>query len=251
MLTVERHKLIIEKLKEKNVVTIQELVKLTNTSESTIRRDLAVLEKEKYLKRVHGGAERLRGKLTEPNVEEKSTKFIREKRIIAKHAANLIENGDCIFLDAGTTTFQMIDFLQEDQNIVVVTNGLHHIDKLIKKGIRSYIVGGYMKPTTGAVVGSGALFSINEYRFDKCFLGVNGIHRELGYTTPDPEEAAIKQRAIQLAGDTYVLADHSKFNEISFAKIADLSVASIITDQLEFEQQNLFLQKTNIEVVKK
>ncbi|WAA11970.1 DeoR/GlpR family DNA-binding transcription regulator [Fervidibacillus halotolerans] len=249
MLTVERHKLIIEKLKEKQVVTIQELVKLTNTSESTIRRDLAFLEKEKYLKRVHGGAERLQGKLAEPDVAEKSTKFIQEKRIIAKHAASLIEKGDCIFLDAGTTIHQMIDFLTKDQNIVVVTNGLHHIDKLLKKGIRSYVVGGFMKPTTGAVIGNGALLSMNQYRFDKCFLGVNGIHSEFGYTTPDPEEAAVKQRAIQLARDTYVLADHSKFNEISFAKIADISAATIITDQLQIEQQDLFLQKTNIEVV--
>lgn len=250
MLTVERHKLILEKLKEAQVVTIQQLVELTKTSESTIRRDLAVLEKEKYLKRVHGGAQRLQGKLAEPNLEEKASKFIQEKKAIAKHAASLIENGDCIYLDAGTTTFQMIDDIPEGEKIVVVTNGLQHIDALIKRGIRSYIIGGYMKPTTGAVIGTGALLSMNQYRFDKCFLGVNGIHGEFGYTTPDPEEAAVKLRALQLARDTYVLADHSKFNEISFAKIADLSAATIITDELASDQQDMFLQKTNIEVVK-
>ncbi|MFC0270766.1 DeoR/GlpR family DNA-binding transcription regulator [Metabacillus herbersteinensis] len=250
MLTPERHSLILQLLKEKNTVKIQELVEQTNTSESTIRRDLTQLEEDKFLKRVHGGAARLQGKLQEPDLVEKSAKNLHEKADIAKYAASLIEEGDCIFLDAGTTTVQMIDYLSEDQNIVVVTNGLTNIDPLMKKGIKTYLIGGYLKPGTGAMIGRGALNGLENYRFDKCFLGVNGIHSELGYTTPDPDEAFIKQSALQLARECFVLADDSKLGEISFAKIANLSAATIITNNVEEETLLIYQENTAIKVVK-
>lgn len=93
MLTPERHKLILQLVKEKGVVKIQDLVDMTETSESTIRRDLTQLEEGKYLKRVHGGAARLQGKLQEPSMSEKSSKNLQQKRQIAQYAANLVEEG--------------------------------------------------------------------------------------------------------------------------------------------------------------
>lgn len=233
MLTPERHRLILKALKEKESVKIQELVDLTNSSESTIRRDLTLLEEEKYLKRIHGGAALLQGKLKEPNIIEKSATNLQQKKYIAKEAASLVEEGDCIYLDAGTTTFQMVDYLPIDKEIVVVTNGLTMIDPLMKNGIKAYLIGGFIKPSTGAIIGRGALTSLELYRFDKCFLGVNGIHVEFGFTTPDPEEAAVKMAALQLSREKYVLADHTKFGEISFSKIAHLTEAKIITDEAE------------------
>ncbi|MCU9612938.1 DeoR/GlpR family DNA-binding transcription regulator [Caldibacillus lycopersici] len=250
MLTVERHNKILEQLKVKDAVTIQELVELTASSESTIRRDLLVLEEAKHLKRIHGGAARLRGMLAEPNLQEKTEKNREEKLAIAKVAASFVHPGDCIFLDAGTTTLAMIEFFQEGQNMVVVTNGFAQIDALIKKGIRSYIIGGLVKPTTGAVIGSSAVQSMEQYRFDKCFLGVNGIHPTFGYTTPDTEESSIKQQALRLAKQGYVLADHTKFNEISFAKIAELDEATIITDELDTALEAELMKITNVKVVK-
>ncbi|MCM3240225.1 DeoR/GlpR family DNA-binding transcription regulator [Heyndrickxia oleronia] len=247
MLEPERHQIILEALKIKNSVTLQELVKLTNSSESTIRRDLIQLEQEKFLKRVHGGAQRLQGKLQEPSMIEKSSKNLQEKRQISKYAGGLVEEGDCIYLDAGSTVFEMIPYLPT--NIVVVTNGLMHANELLEKNIKTYLIGGYAKPTTKAFIGRGALESLGHYRFDKCFMGVNGIHHQFGYTTPDPEEAMVKQLAISLTREAYVLADETKFSEISFAKIADLNEASIITNKLDPDTKEQLISKTNIKVV--
>ncbi|WP_312472644.1 DeoR/GlpR family DNA-binding transcription regulator [Neobacillus sp.] len=248
MLTPERHRIILQLLKEKDSVKIQEIIELTNTSESTIRRDLSQLEDQKFLKRIHGGASRLQGKLQEPSMVEKSSKNLHEKRLIAQYAASLVEEGDCIYLDAGSTVFEMIDLLPL-KNIVVVTNGLMHAAPLLYKGISTYLIGGLVKPNTNAFIGRGALASLDLYRFDKCFMGVNGIHPEFGFTTPDQEEAMVKQKAIALSREAYALADTTKFAEISFAKIADIHEASIITNELEDETKKQYLNRTSIKVV--
>ena len=248
MLTPERHRIILQLLMEKSIVKIQEIMELTNSSESTIRRDLSLLEEQRFLKRIHGGASRLQGKLQEPSMVEKSTKNLQEKRQIAKYAASLVEEGDCIYLDAGSTVFEMIDFLHI-KDIVVVTNGLMHVQALITKGIPIFTLGGYVKPKTNAFVGRGALASLELYRFDKSFMGVNGIHPQFGFTTPDQEEALVKEKAISLAREAIVLADSSKFSEVSFAKIADIHKAAIITNELEAEIEKQYITRTTIKVV--
>ncbi|QCJ43118.1 DeoR/GlpR transcriptional regulator [Bacillus sp. S3] len=248
MLTLERHRMILQLLKDKNIVKIQEIMELTNSSESTIRRDLSQLEEQKFLKRIHGGAQRLQGKLQEPSMMEKASKNLQEKRLVAQYAASLVEEGDCIYLDAGSTVIEMIEFLP-NKDIVVVTNGLMHVSSLLTKGISTYIIGGMIKQRTNALIGRGALASLDLYRFDKCFIGVNGIHPQFGFTTPDQEEALVKQKAVSLAREAYVLADHTKFAEISFAKIADIHEASIITNELEHEAEKLYENRTTIKVV--
>jgi DeoR family transcriptional regulator, fructose operon transcriptional repressor len=248
LLTPERHRVILQLLKERNVIKINEIVELTNTSESTIRRDLIQLEDEKFLKRVHGGAARLQGKLQEPSMSEKSSKNLQAKRQIAQYAASLVEEGDCIYLDAGSTILEIIDFLTM-KDIVVVTNGLMHVQLLLEKGIKTYMIGGYAKQKTNAIIGRGALLSLEQYQFDKCFMGVNGIHLQYGFTTPDPEEAMIKQKAISLAREVFVLADSSKFSEIAFSKVADINEAVIISNQIDKDTEQQYLSKTTIKVV--
>nr|WP_231505563.1 DeoR/GlpR family DNA-binding transcription regulator [Bacillus sp. EB01] len=248
MLTPERHQIILRLIKEKPHVKIQEICDITGASESTIRRDLTQLEQEKFLKRVHGGAERLRGKLQEPSMAEKSSKNLHEKIQIAKYGAGLAEPGDCIYLDAGSTIREMIPFFPE-KDIVVVTNGLMHIQPLMEKGIETYIIGGYVKQKTNAIIGRGAVESLDQYRFDKCFLGVNGIHHQYGYTTPDQEEAMIKQKALNMSREVFVLADSTKFTEIAFARVAELHEASIITNALDHELERHYSNKTEIKVV--
>ncbi|MGP7815589.1 DeoR/GlpR family DNA-binding transcription regulator [Niallia sp. 01092] len=249
MLTPERHRFILQLIKERNTVKTQELVEKTSASESTIRRDLTFLEQEGFLKRVHGGASRLQGKLTEPSMSEKTFKNLHEKKQIASYAANCIEAGDSIYLDAGSTVTEMIPFL-ENKDIVVVTNGLMHLQPLLEKGIRTYFLGGYVKENTKAMVGRGALVSLANYRFDKCFMGVNGIHPESGYTTPDQEEAMVKNLAMKLSREAFVVADNSKFSEVYFSKIADLSEAVIITNHLDETASDKYLRKTRIKVVR-
>ncbi|KHD86002.1 DeoR/GlpR family DNA-binding transcription regulator [Heyndrickxia ginsengihumi] len=249
MLTEQRHRMILELLKSKNIVSIQEFTAYTNSSESTIRRDLTQLEKKKLLKRIHGGAQRLHGKLQEPNIVEKTAQNTRVKEKIGLYAASLVEKDDCIYLDAGSTTMQMIQYLNPGNHMVVVTNGITLIPHLLAKGIKTYLIGGLVKPRTEAVIGSGALNDINGYRFDKCFLGTNGIHPKLGCTTPDPEEAILKSKALELSQEGFILADDSKFGEISFSKFAELSDVTIITNELEQEILSIYQEKTEIKVV--
>lgn len=248
MLTEERYAFILERVKEQEVVKIQELVDAIGASESTIRRDLTELEKKKFIKRVHGGARRLAGKLQEPTVGEKTSKNLQEKQRIAQYAASLVEEGDCIFLDAGTTTRHMLPFLP-DKEIVVVTNGLMHIEHLLTRGFKTYVIGGMIKPRTNAMVGRGALESMKDYRFDKAFMGTNGVHPEFGYTTPDPEEAQVKELAISLSREAYILADDSKIGEIAFAKFGEIKEAMLITNELDHVSESKYMNQTTVKVV--
>ncbi|MBP1968494.1 DeoR family fructose operon transcriptional repressor [Virgibacillus natechei] len=241
MLTTERHAIIIDLLKQKQTITIQEITEITAASESTIRRDLTELERQNKLARIHGGATWTERKQQELSVSEKSSQNLEAKMAIAKEAASLVQNGDCIYLDAGTTTFQMIPYLKE-KDIVVVTNGLTHIESLIEHEITSYLTGGKIKMKTRALIGPQAVQNLQRYRFDKCFIGINGFKFGIGYTTPDPEEAIMKQTAQNLSNQSYVLTDHSKYQKTNFAKISELEDATIITSNLS-ESDRLALQK--------
>ncbi|WP_226670043.1 DeoR/GlpR family DNA-binding transcription regulator [Metabacillus litoralis] len=245
MLVSERHQIILDLLKAKKNVKLQELVDLTNTSESTLRRDLDQLEKQNYLKRVHGGASLVQSKREEPSVNEKTTKNFEEKGLIAQFAAELVHEGDCIYLDAGTTTYQMISYLKQ-KDIVVVTNGVDHLEALLDKDFTTYFIGGYVKKVTKATIGRDAYTSLKNYRFDKCFMGTNAIHYDLGFTTPDPEEAQIKERAIHLSRESYILADHTKFGEVSFSKFSRIEEAKIITTGEPTIQLQKYKEKTEI-----
>ncbi|QQK74674.1 DeoR/GlpR transcriptional regulator [Salicibibacter cibarius] len=231
MLNVERQEAILQMLRDKENVSIYQLVEKTKASESTIRRDLIELEKEQLLKRVHGGASLVKRRKEEPTILEKTSQNREEKRTIASYAASLVQDKDCIFLDAGTTTIEMIPFL-ESKEIIVVTNGTQHVQLLIDYGIETYVTGGKVKKETAALIGSKVVDTLSKYRFDQCFLGMNGIHERLGYTTPDPEEAIVKETVIQLGTKSFVLADHSKLGEVSFAKVADLAGAAFITSNV-------------------
>lgn len=246
MITEQRHELILQLIKEKGIIKVSDLVEIINTSESTIRRDLNILEEENYIKRVHGGATLVKSKVDELSYKEKTSKSIEQKRKIAEYAASLVEDGECIYLDAGTTTYEMIRHL-DGKNITVVTNGLYNINDLSERGINFYIIGGKVKNTTKAVVGVDALRNLENYRFDKCFIGTNGIHIALGLTTPDTEEAILKSTAINISRKAYVLADSSKFGDVSFVKICDLGKVEIITD--EVEDIDKYKEKTKIKVV--
>ncbi|NGQ95899.1 DeoR/GlpR transcriptional regulator [Brevibacillus sp. SYP-B805] len=249
MLTPERHQLILALLREKEVVRIHELVEATGASESTIRRDLSELEEQRLLNRVHGGATVLQSKIEEPTIMEKAVKHEKEKIAIAKAAAGLVKERDSIYLDAGTTTYQMLPFLPE--KIIVVTNGVDIAMQLTKRNIKTILLGGELKAATLSLIGRDALKSISQYRFDKCFLGMNGIDKHHGLTTPDPDEAFVKQLALQFSDERFVLCDSSKFSRVTFAKVADLSGITVITDDgLSEEDQAAYGQLTNLKVVK-
>ena len=234
MLTEQRYQIILDLLKEKKSVTATELKEILDTSESTVRRDITALHKAGKLIKVFGGAVALEDGDTvsayEPTVEE--------KRKIAQYAAGLIEDEDFIYLDAGTTTGYMIDALGHT-NAVFVTNAVSHAQRLAAKGIKVFLIGGELKSSTEAVIGAQAMKNLQEYHFTKGFFGANGITKAEGFTTPDANEALVKQTAIERCKNRYILADHSKFGCISSVTFSAFVNAKILTDGCPAEYQEL------------
>ena len=229
MLKTERKQLILEELNQHHVVSLEKLVSLLETSESTVRRDLDELESENKLRRVHGGAELPHSLQEEETIQEKSVKNLQEKKLLAQKAASLIKEKDVIFIDAGTTTAFLIHELV-NKNITVVTNSIHHAAQLVEKQIPTVMVGGSVKMATDASIGGVALNQINQLHFDRAFIGMNGVDDGY-YTTPDMEEGAVKRAILENAKQTYVLVDSSKIGQTCFAKVAPLKHAIVITSQ--------------------
>ena len=234
MLTEERYVAILRLLEEKKAVTVTELTQLLNTSESTIRRDLTSLHKSGRLYKVYGGATALssRYSASEEDMRTKNALYTEEKVAIARHAASLVRSNDFVYLDAGSTTLQMLDFLAE-KDATYVTNGLPHAARLASRGFKSFILGGRVKAVTEAVIGAEALASLKGYNFTKGFFGTNGISIESGYSTPDADEGTVKGEAVARCKRAYVLADSSKFNRTTPITFAPLTSAAIITGRLE------------------
>ncbi|CNV03943.1 DeoR/GlpR family DNA-binding transcription regulator [Streptococcus pneumoniae] len=229
MLKTERKQLILEELNQHHVVSLEKLVSLLETSESTVRRDLDELEAENKLRRVHGGAELPHSLQEEETIQEKSVKNLQEKKLLAQKAASLIKEKDVIFIDAGTTTAFLIHELV-NKNVTVVTNSIHHAAQLVEKQIPTVMVGGNVKTATDASIGGVALNQINQLHFDRAFIGMNGVDDGY-YTTPDMEEGAVKRAILENAKQTYVLVDSSKIGQTCFANVAPLKRAIVITSQ--------------------
>lgn len=236
MLSEQRYEMILKILEEKRSVTVTELTKLLGISESTARRDIIVLDKAGRLVKVFGGAVLADStyQAVEPTVTQRVEVYREEKRKIAQYAASLIESQDFIYLDAGTTTGCMLDFIEET-GAVFVTNAVAHAQRLAAKGIRVFLVGGALKSTTEAVVGTMAALTLKDYHFTKGFFGTNGVSRTAGHTTPDADEALVKRTAAQQCRKQYFLCDHSKFNVISSVTFAPLTAGTILTDAISEE----------------
>ena len=234
MLAEERFSLIMEQLDRKRTVTVQELCEALNTSESTIRRDLTELDRQGKLNKVHGGATLLDSRFLadEPTMEAKETLAVEQKRSIAQAAAQLITAEDFVFIDAGTTTLELVRALTGVAlKATYVTNGVAQARLLAQKGCRVYLPGGLLRPQTEAIVGAPAVSSIQQYKFTKAFMGANGVALEAGFTTPDPEEAAVKAAALRRAREAWFLVDDSKFARVYPAVIAELHAGAILTNR--------------------
>lgn len=231
MLTEQRYELILKLLEEKKSITVTEVKDLIHTSESTVRRDITALHQAGKLVKVFGGAIAADHTLMveEPTVAQKIEVHKDEKQRIAHYAAALIMPEDFVYLDAGTTTGRMLDYLSESR-ATFVTNAVAHAQALAAAGLRVFLVGGELKASTEAVVGNQAMLTLKSYHFTKGFFGTNGISRKAGFTTPDANEALIKKTAMEQCQDRYVLSDASKFGKLSAVTFADFQGAKILTD---------------------
>ncbi|MFZ7333741.1 DeoR/GlpR family DNA-binding transcription regulator [Streptococcus pluranimalium] len=244
ILKTERKRLIMEKIVLDDYVVLEDLVDLLETSESTVRRDLDELESEGKLHRVHGGAEKIHTLQDEPDIRQKSIKNIQAKKALVQKAAELVQDGDVIFLDAGSTTELLIPLLNQE-GLTVVTNAIHHAAKLVDKNIKTLIIGGFIKNTTNASVGQIAVEQVRRLNFDKAFLGMNGIDAE-HITTPEMEEAVVKRSIIASAKKAYILTDSSKLGQVSFINVASLSDVTIITNHCDHPLLPTIKEKTGV-----
>lgn len=247
MLTEERKAYILKELAQRHTIKTSDLVLETQTSESTIRRDLKELEQDGQLKRVHGGASTLFHLNTELSMSEKADLYLVEKKAIARSAAQLVEPNDVIYLDAGSTTYEMLPFILRT-DIRIVTNSIVHAHYLAQHQIPAIMIGGRLKLSTQAIIGSESIKQLGQYHFSKAFMGMNGVHHQYGFTTPDEEEATVKATAMRQSSQCFVLADHSKFEALSFSKVANLEEAKIITDVLPKKWHTLYQDTTVTEV---
>ena len=246
MLTEERFAKIVKIVKQEGTVTVLELAQAIGISESTIRRDLNQLDKLGRIRKVHGGATAavLMSDGHERNMQEKYSRNIEEKRAIAAYAATLVHPNDFVFLDAGSTTEQMAEYLEEN-TAFYVTNGITLAQKLAARGFKTMLLAGRVKASTDAVIGMEAVSSLARYHFTRGFFGTNGITVAEGFTTPDLEEAANKRAAMEHCRQCYVLADNSKFDTLSNVSFGELSKAKIITTRGNVRLKN-YKQHTEV-----
>lgn len=229
---------ITEYLTEKKFATVEEMMDKFNLSRSTLRRTLISMEDKNIIKRVRGGAEIVENasNILPLNYENIFFSKKEEKMKIAKKAAELIKDNDVIFIDSGSTCYYIIDFITA-KDITVVTNGILHIEKLMGKGINTYILGGYARPENNLIIGEDIINKIKVMNFNKAFLGTMGIDSRSGFTTMMLEDGEIKKAVIKSSDECYILADTSKFNVRKFYTYGEFSQATIITDEaIEFEE---------------
>lgn len=234
MLKEQRSRRIVEMLRERPEITVAELALAFDSSQATIRRDLRALDQIGMLRRTYGGALSTEQVLFEPTVRERAGIERAAKRGIGRHAAGLIEEGNVVLLDAGSSVGALVrELAQTRMNLTIITNSVTHASVLGRMpNIRLYVLGGEFRVATDACTGSWAEEMLATIRADVAFLGVNGIDLEDGLTTPTIEDAHVKRAMIAAARTTIVLADHTKFGRAAFAFVAALdAIDVVITDE--------------------
>ncbi|SEB46302.1 DeoR/GlpR family DNA-binding transcription regulator [Arthrobacter woluwensis] len=239
MFAEERHSTIADLLTAHGRVTVTELAQRFTITPETVRRDLALLEEQGELRRVHGGAVAVdRGSTAETSVPERLATHSEQKQRIAAAAFALLPRTSAasIVLDAGTTTEALAGLIaQRDADapaLLVLTNSIPIAAALSDTpGVALHILGGKVRGVTQAAVGAGTVAELRNVRPDIAFVGTNGIHADFGLSTPDPEEAAVKTAFVQAARRTVVLADASKLDAETLVRFATLEdVDTLVTD---------------------
>lgn len=250
MLLEERHQTIINLLESESSVRVAELRDRFDVSEMTIRRDLYMLERKGLLRRVHGGAVNTRGRSYEPPYLSRAALNREAKERIGQAAANLVQDGDSITLDVGTTTLEMAHHLQSKNNLTLVTPSLHIAYTLSQHpNIRLILTGGILRPGELSLVGNMSERTFDDFFVDKLFLGIGGIDISAGLTEFNLEDALVKKAMVNSAKEIIVLADSSKFEQIAFAYVAPIGVIDHIVTDTSLDQNILsMLESQNINV---
>lgn len=208
-------------VRESGIARVEDLRRELKVSVATVRRDLEVLEEEGLVRRVHGGAVSMESRLEEAVFDDKTNQFSREKRAIAEKAYKLIGQEESLFLDGGSTTLCLARLLKERNDLTVVTNSLRAAAELADSGPRVILTGGELRRISQTMVGPLTSAVLGQVRVDKAFMGTMGFCIKNGLTTTDPNEAFVKSLVADQATQVVLLADSSKAEKVSFARVSD------------------------------
>ena len=228
----ERRDEIVRMLGERSKLVLPELCTHFNVSPATIRNDLRDLERAGRLKRTHGGAIPTNKAMFELTSGIKEIEYIEEKHRIAEFAETLIEDGDTILLDTGTTTMELAKLLSSKSALTIVTNDVKialYLEEYTE--VTVFLLGGMLRRDFHSTTGLSVVSQVRGLNVDKAFMAANGISPEKGFTTPSMELANVKTAMIPTASMVVFLIDSRKFGRVSFAHFADLRDADmIVTD---------------------
>ena len=231
----ERKQRIIEILNDRKTIAVPELCDIFEVSSATIRNDLRDLQNSGALTRTHGGAIKKSQTGFEPDANQREIHNLPEKKKIAQNALSLINDGDKIILDTGTTTRELAKLLNQKKNVTVLTNDL--IIAGILEGydsIETIFWGGVIRKKFHCTVGLQGRNISYGLVFDKAFMGVNRLSLEQGATTPDINHAEMKKEMIKISNKVILLCDSSKIDGASFAQFASLEqIDTIVINKIE------------------
>ena len=231
MLKEERYDQILALLEQEQYISAQKLSQQLFVSLPTIRRDLAELQRRNQIVRSHGGAKKVQGEHTVAPLNFRRTVNAAPKRALCRAAAELVAEGDIIFIDSSTTTLQMADFLGEKKGITVITNGIPLATALVKKGIKTYCTGGEIFENSLAHFGSFAEDFIRRFNIDTLFFSCHGVNEKGMLTDPSLPENQIRKVAIGQSKKTVFLCDETKFSLSTPYNLVPLdSLDTVITD---------------------
>ena len=251
MFAEERKSRIIEFINQNEKATVSQLCDQFDVSRATIRNDLNELDEKGLIKRTHGGAISTQSVNYEMNIIEREVHFQKEKEAIAKQARTYIREGDCIGLDAGTTTYELARLLTGFTKLTIVTYDLNiaaFLDANTEHIV--FLAGGEVRKGFHYLTGEAALRTLENLYLDVLFLAGNGVDAKKGLTTPNFDTARIKKCLIEHSTHKVLLADHSKMNNVSFTKYADISDVDVFITDAGADRKSLkAIEDADIEVV--
>lgn len=231
MIPYVRQQKIVEELEKKEIVYIEDLVGLfSDVSESTIRRDLKILEEEGQIQTFRGGGVKLKSSSYEIPVVEKREMQKDEKEKIARFAASIVQDNEVVYIDSGTTCLQMVKYLK-DKTITIITSNIQVIHEVDSPTNKCIILGGEVNKAIDSISGPLTEASLKNLYFDKSFVGASGFSLQNGINTPDFREANKKATVKEKSKECYVLADHSKEQVNTLCKAFEINECVIITDK--------------------
>ncbi|RKY62367.1 MAG: DeoR/GlpR transcriptional regulator [Candidatus Latescibacterota bacterium] len=247
----ERKDVILGEIKRRGRVSVPELSSLLGVSQVTVRRDLQRLEREGYVVKTYGGAVSTDRVAFEFSFQKKLQRNVAEKERIGRYAAGLVEEGEAIFLDNGTTTLQIAYNLRTRRNIKVVTNSLCVVYALEPaEGIELILLGGIVRRGWNDLYGPLTEKAIAELHVDKAFVGADGVSPEAGFTAADLRTARPTELVVRSAKKVIVVADHTKIGRVAFVRFASLDdVDMLITSRGIGEEEKVELESRGLKVI--